>query len=112
MDDEACIVEFLALFLVDEGLTVLTAGSGREALVIALAEHPDLVLTDVMMPRMSGVELCRLLRGDPATSAMVVLLMSAAVVIDPSGCGSNGVIPKPFDLDVLSETVHRYLRAA
>ena len=112
VDDDIHIAEVIALFLEEEGLVVLTAGDGQEALRVARAEHPRLVLTDVMMPRMDGIELCRRLHGDPTTRATVVLLMSAAVVTDPSGCGAEGVLRKPFDLDALSQTVHRYLGAA
>ena len=109
VDDEAHIAQVIALLLAEEGLVVLTAGDGQEALTIALEEQPRLVLTDVMMPRMDGLELCRRLRDDPATSATVVLLMSAAVVTDPSGCGATGVIRKPFELDDLVMTVRRHL---
>ena len=108
-DDDAHIAEVIALFLREEGLVVLTAGDGQEALTMARKRCPRLVLTDIMMPRMDGVELCRRLRGDPSTGAMVVLLMSAAVPIDPTGCGAADLIRKPFDLDDLSSTVHRHL---
>ena len=91
---------------------VLAAGDGLEALEIARAEHPRIALADVMMPRMDGVELCWLLRSDPTTSAMVVLLMSAAIVAGPSGCGADRVLRKPLELDILHETVHRYLAVA
>ncbi len=112
VDDDAMIVELIALILEDEGIDVLTAGDGLEALRIAREEHPKLVLTDVMMSRMNGLELCRRLRGDPSTSATVVLLMTAVARINLSGCGAAGLILKPFDLGDLSDTVHRHLRAA
>ena len=109
VDDEEFIAEVIALFLAEEGPTVMTAGSTQEALIIAIEEHPDMVLTDVMIPRMGSVELCELLRGDSATCAIVVLLMSAAVATNAPVCGAEGVLRKPFDLDMLSETVHRHL---
>lgn len=112
VDDDVHVLEVVALLLEAEGLAVLTAGDGLEALTIAQKEQPRLVLADIMMPRMDGVELCSRLQGDPSTSAMVVLLMSAAPRTDALGCGAVGVIHKPFDLEVLAETVHRYLGTA
>lgn len=109
VDDDAHVLEVVVLLLEAEGLAVLTAGDGLEALTIAQKEQPRLVLADIMMPRMDGVELCSRLRGDPSTSAMVVLLMSAAPRADASGCGAAGVIQKPFDLEALAQAVHRYL---
>lgn len=112
VDDDAHIVEVIAEFLEDDGLTVLTARNGQEALTIALREHPRLVLTDIMMPRMGGVELCRRLREEPGTRDTAVLLMSVVVRTDLSGCGAAGLIRKPFDLHDLARTVHRHLSTA
>jgi DNA-binding response OmpR family regulator len=112
VDDEGHIADVVAMFLREEGLAVLTAGDGLEALEITREEHPRLVLTDVMMPRMDGVDLCRRLRDDPSTGAPVVLFMSAVMRIDLSGCGAAGLIRKPFDLDDLLDTVRRHLVAA
>ena len=112
VDDDAVVAELIALMFEEEGVHALIAGDGLEALTIAHEERPQLVLTDVTMPGMDGVELCRQLRRDPGTSAMVVLLMSAAVDTDPSGCGADGVIRKPFDIEDLVETVHRHLTVA
>ena len=111
VDDDVHIAEVIALFLEEEGLVVLTAGDGQEALMIAREERPRLVLTDVMMPRMDGIELCRRLHGDPTTRATVVLLMSAVVRRDLSGCGAAGLVHKPFGFEDLAETVHRHLDA-
>jgi CheY-like chemotaxis protein len=112
VDDESDMTELIALFLDEEDMDILTAGDGVEALNIALEEHPRLVLTDIMMPRMSGVELCRKLHEDPSTRGTVVLLMTAGGQIELGECNAVGLIRKPFDLRTLSETVHRYLGAA
>lgn len=58
------------------GITVIIAADGEEALRLARAERPDLVLLDLMMPRMSGVEVLRALRDDPATRDLRVLVLS------------------------------------
>ncbi len=89
--------------------TILVAYDGLEALAIVREERPRLVLTDMMMPRMDGVELCRRLHGDPETRGTVVLLMSAARRVDPEEYGAAGLIRKPFELDDLVATVCRHL---
>jgi two-component system alkaline phosphatase synthesis response regulator PhoP len=109
VDDEAEIAELISMILGEEDLDVLTAGDGLEAFGIALEEHPRLVLRDVMMPRMDGVELCRRLQEASQIQDTVVLLMSAAGQIDLGECNAVGLIRKPFDLGDLSDTVHRQL---
>ena len=112
VDDETEMTELIAMMLDEDELTVLTAGDGLEALAIALREHPQLVLTDIMMPRMNGVELCRRLQEDPDTRDTVVLLMTAAGQFEMGECSPVGLLRKPFDLDGLSETVRRHLGTA
>ena len=112
VDDEAGIADLIAMILDDDQVAVLTAGDGLEALGVAREEHPQLVLTDVMMPRMNGVELCRRLHEDPQTRDIVVVLMTAAREFELGQCSAVGLIRKPFDLGDLSDTVHRYLGAA
>jgi CheY-like chemotaxis protein len=112
VDDETEMTELIAMMLDEDELTVLTAGDGQEALTIALREHPQLVLTDIMMPRMNGVELCRRLQEDPDTRDTVVLLMTAAGQFEMGECSPVGLLRKPFDLDGLSETVRRHLGTA
>ena len=104
VDDER---EIALVFGADD-LTVLTAGDGIAALEIAREEHLRLVLTDVMRPRMGGVELCRRLWETPEIRDTAVLLMSVARRMDVSGCDPVGVIRKPFDLGSLVDTVRRH----
>jgi CheY-like chemotaxis protein len=111
VDDEADMTELIAMVLDGEDMAVLTASDGVEALGIAREERPRLVLTDIMMPHMDGVELCRRLREEPGTRDTAVLLMSAARRMDTSGCCAVGMIRKPFDLQELSDTVRRHLSA-
>ena len=111
VDDEPGIVELVAMVLDDDRVAVLTAGDGVEALAIAHEERPKLVITDIMMPRMNGVELCERLRADPETQDTVVLLMSAAREFELGECGAVGLLSKPFDLGDLADTVHRHLGA-
>ena len=111
VDDEPEMVELVSMVLDDGRVEILTAYDGLEALGIAREERPKLVLTDIMMPHMDGVELCRRLREEPGTRDTAVLLMSAARRMDTSGCCAVGMIRKPFDLQELSDTVRRHLSA-
>jgi signal transduction histidine kinase/DNA-binding response OmpR family regulator len=84
---------------------VLTAANGKEAFDLARREVPDLVLTDVMMPVMDGMELCRKIKNDMATSHIPVLLLTAKALdqqrAEAYNCGADAFITKPFDGEVL-----------
>ena len=111
-DDDAEILELIGMILGGDGVDILTAHDGLEALGIAREELPDLVLADIMMPRMGGLELTSHLREDPETRDTIVLLMSAARRVDVDASGAMGLIRKPFDIGDLIETVHRHLGSA
>jgi CheY-like chemotaxis protein len=78
VDDEFALVETLKDFLEDAGYRVETAGNGQEGLEAMKRSRPDLVLTDLMMPIMSGKEMISAMRGDPQLASIPVILMSAA----------------------------------
>jgi adenylate cyclase len=78
VDDSADIVEILADLLQAKGYEICTAGSGQEALAQIEREQPDLVLLDVMMPNMTGHEVCRKIRENPATVFLPVVMLTAA----------------------------------
>ncbi|MDE3075569.1 MAG: response regulator, partial [Chloroflexota bacterium] len=77
-DDEQPVREFLALVLADFGHETVLARNGQDALELIEKERPDLVISDVMMPLMGGVELCRRLKAAPDTAAIPVVLMTSA----------------------------------
>jgi CheY-like chemotaxis protein len=108
-DDESPIVALLRDLLESEGHTVLAAHNGQEALALARGEHPDLVLSDVMMPLLDGVQLARMLREEPVTPGLVVILMSAAQPPDLQAVGAAAFLAKPFDLDAVNRLVARHL---
>jgi CheY-like chemotaxis protein len=109
VDDEVEIVELVSMVLEDEDLALLAAYDGQQALEIARQERPDLVLSDVMMPRLDGRELCRSLRADPEMRDVVIILMTAASRIDTSGCDPDETIGKPFDISSFARTIGRFL---
>lgn len=97
IDDEEPIRLLIQDLLHLEGYTVLLAWNGQLGLVCAQECHPDLILTDLMMPIMDGYELCRRLHADPHTAQIPVIAMSAAY---PKRYADlfNAVIGKPFEL--------------
>ena len=105
VDDEGPIRHLLADLLTDEGYEVQTVGDGQAALDLISQEPPDLIISDVMMPRCDGLSVLQTLRR--AGVMIPVVLMSAA----PLRHGIVGVplIPKPFDLDVVLAQVQRLL---
>lgn len=109
VDDEPPILALLRDLLEAEGHTVLAAHNGCDALALARAEHPDLVLSDVMMPIMDGVQLARMLRADAIMRELVVILMSAAHPPDLALVGAAAFLAKPFDLDEVNRLIARQL---
>ena len=82
VDDEALNVDLLEQELEAEGYATLSAASGEEALRIAQREGPDLVLLDVMMPGIDGIETCRRLKADPQTRDVPVVFTTALAGLD------------------------------
>lgn len=110
VDDEAEIVELISMVLDDGELDLLTAYDGEQALRIIHDQHPHVVLSDVMMPRLDGRELCKQIKADPTISHTVIILMSAAHRVNPSECGADELIRKPFDIVSVMEIVNRFLK--
>jgi CheY-like chemotaxis protein len=106
-EDEGPIREFLRDLLVEEGYDVVEASDGAHALAVALAEPPALVLTDLMMPRMSGRELCQQLKEDPRTRAVPVVVMTAAGATAAASTGADAYLTKPLELDLLLAIITR-----
>ncbi|MFM8560022.1 MAG: response regulator, partial [bacterium] len=113
VDDEADIREFLSMRLKLEGYSVLEAGNGAEAVVVAKEQTPDLIVLDIMMPEMDGIEVVNRLRGSFATRNIPVILLSAKCSADDKltglGGGANDYVTKPFNLNELVMRVQRML---
>lgn len=111
IDDDPDIRELIAQTLSDEGYHVATSGDGAEAVTEAKKNPPGLILLDLMMPKLSGWEVMELLRGQPETTKIPVVLVSASRDIEMAmrDLQANGSLTKPFDLDALLNLVHAYL---
>ncbi|MCB9420340.1 MAG: response regulator [Ardenticatenaceae bacterium] len=77
VDDDIGMVDLLERILMTRSFQVTTANNGRDALAIAQAVHPDLVLLDIMMPDLDGYEVCRQLKTNPETADITVVMLSA-----------------------------------
>ncbi|MEJ7846244.1 MAG: response regulator [Acidimicrobiales bacterium] len=115
VDDDPVILQLLQVSFEMDGFAVLTAADGAEGVAMARRERPDVVVSDVMMPRMSGLELLAELKGDPDTAGIPVLLLSAkAQNNDVSGgldAGADDYVTKPFEPLDLLDRVTRLLAA-
>ena len=100
VDDEPDAVELIEFNLKAAGFEVVTAGDGAQALKQARSRQPDLVLLDLMLPEIDGLQVCRLLRGDPATATVPIIMLTAkAAEIDRVlglELGADDYVTKPF----------------
>jgi two-component system OmpR family response regulator len=108
VDDEAPIRELLAWILRDLGYQVEEAINGREAIALAAQHPPDLVISDVMMPVMSGPELCRWVKSELEPAPPVILTSSVGGHV-ARGTGADAFVSKPFDLDEIEEAVRQWV---
>jgi len=98
VDDEPSIVELVRFTLEDAEVRVVEASDGAEALILARRIKPDLVLLDVQMPRLDGLEVCRQLRREPAFARTPIIMLTAAgqQADRTRGLGAGEYLTKPF----------------
>ena len=108
-DDDALVLRSLTFVLERAGFELRTATNGAEALAIARAEAPAVALLDVMMPEMTGLELCRTLKNETATADVPVFLVTARAMASERArgiaAGADAYITKPFVNKELIEQV-------
>jgi two-component system sensor histidine kinase/response regulator len=114
VDDQPINVQLLKRKLEREGMTIATAYSGQEALNLVAADKPDLILLDVMMPEMDGIEVCQRLQADIETKSIPIIFITARTSkegkIEGLGVGAVDYITKPIDLDETLARVQTQLR--
>ena len=112
-DDEASILRVVSLKLRNAGFEVITAQDGEEAWELACQKTPDLLITDLQMPFLTGLELCRRMREHPATSAVPALMLTArGVNLRPDELLKTNIVlvmTKPFSPRGILENVQRLL---
>ncbi len=110
-EDEFLLADMLQFMLEDAGHTVLTAPHGAAALELINAQKPDLLITDFMMPLMTGLELAKSIRDNPHLTGLPIILVSGA----QGAIGRahpeifDAVLDKPYNMDVLLRTVNDLL---
>ena len=113
-DDDADIVRFVEVNLRLEGYQVVTARDGQEALTKALEINPDVLLLDVLMPRIDGYTVCARLRADRRGAAIPVILVTANFITADQEiarqAGADDFVVKPFDPCVLMARVRALMR--
>jgi DNA-binding response OmpR family regulator len=115
VDDDPRLLHIVAMYLGIEGYEVSTAENGEDGLAKVEARAPDLVILDIMMPGMDGIETCRRIRGHPPTAATPIVMFSALSSDDDIErarvAGANHLITKPFNLVGLGSVVKTFFPA-
>lgn len=113
VDDEPTLVRLMEFILAKQGHTMLVANNGEEALEKARTERPDLILLDIMMPRIDGYDVARTIRADSEICHTPIIMLSAKAqdedIEKGMEVGVNEYITKPFAPDRLVEVVNDYL---
>ncbi len=116
VDDNATNMKLVRILLASEGYDVRTAADAEEALNVLKEFYPRLILMDVQLPGIDGLELTRRLKSDPATQDIMILGLTAYAMkgdkerIVAAGC--DGYVPKPIDTRTLAQLVRKYLEPA
>jgi two-component system alkaline phosphatase synthesis response regulator PhoP len=112
-DDERYILEAVSYLVREEGYGVLTAENGEQALQLARAELPDLIVLDISLPKMDGNAVCRELKSDPATQGIYIIVLTARGqerdMRESYQCGADDYVTKPFSPRSLRLKFHRVL---
>lgn len=116
VDDEPAIVQMVAQRLEHEGFDVVTATDGSQALAVAKTEAPDLILLDLMLPTLNGYDVCAVLKRDPETQRIPVVMFTARTQAadERAGfeCGADAYVRKPFDTAKLLQLIGALLAAS
>ncbi|MCM1265864.1 MAG: response regulator [Candidatus Gastranaerophilales bacterium] len=114
VDDEQDIVESLKFVLEADGYDCYTAFNGEDGLKTAKEVIPDLIILDIMMPKMNGYKISRLLKFDNKYKDIPIIMLTARSQEEDKligeETGANEYITKPFDLDVVVSKVNQYLK--
>ena len=114
IEDEPDIQELLSFNLDNNGYKVYTASNGEKGLEVARKEHPDLILLDLMLPGIHGLDVCRIIKSDQETSGIFIIMLTALGqeedIIKGLETGADDYVTKPFSLQVLEARIKSVLR--
>lgn len=110
VDDDPDLLAICSLILEHEGYDIGIARNGVEAYEAMSNDGPDVVLMDVMMPVMDGITVCKMMKRNPRTKNLPVIIMSASESLreQAKSASADAVIAKPFDIDYLVSTVNHF----
>ncbi len=110
VDDMRSFLDLEATFLSRAECRLLTASTGLEALRVARAEKPDLIVLDIEMPEMNGIQACRILKSDAVTASVPVIVLTSMQLEDEARrAGANHFLRKPIDEPTFLAEVKRFL---
>src|SRR3990167_5773715 len=114
VDDSPLVLDVISKFLSANGFGVLTAGDGIEAIEKAYRELPDLIVLDVMMPRMNGYQTCRLLKSDSETRSIPIIMLTAKDQASDKywgiQTGADAYLSKDFEQTMLLKTIETLIQ--
>lgn len=115
VDDVKLFLDITKSFLRNSAVEILTASDGEEALRVIREKRPDVVVMDINMPRMNGIDCCRSIKEDPVLASTPVILVSSSEnendITQARGVGCDGFLLKPLEAKVFLEKLRRYLPA-
>lgn len=113
VDDEPTVAELIGLMLTGAGVEVCEAHDGFEAIELARTDRPDVILLDLMMPGLDGIEVCRTLREEENFRSTAIILCSAAdqASVEWREAGADDYLQKPFDVSALPGLISDYLES-
>ncbi len=113
VDDEQDVTDIVKRKLEAQNYEVLIAEDGEEALNLAKSEHPNLIVLDIMMPIINGLEVCSRLKHDPRLSDIPVLILTGKMKYSDKRiadqCGADAYIPKPCSSVMLMDQINKFM---
>ena len=113
VDDEPDLVQMVSVRLTAAGYEVSTAYNGQEALDKVRQSRPDMMILDLMLPKLDGYKVCRLLKFDERTKSLPILIFTARAQVEDvtlaTECGADAYLTKPFEAKVLLGKIQELL---
>jgi len=114
VDDEIQLIEMVQMRLEANGYDVVAANDGEEGIEKVKSENPDLIILDIMMPKMDGFEVCKILKNDPQYSKIPIIFLSAKVqeedLENGKEKGADAFVKKPFETSELLAKITELLQ--